>query len=131
MTDFFYFDYNLSIIKIIFNKKNAYGYQLIYNFDKSNGGHTNNIADMESFDIYHATFSNSLVATCSWDNTVKIWDMTSGLLKYTFDTTNGGHDYWVTELAVLENGDLASYTYTTLKIWDIRNGRLKFTFNIT
>ncbi len=43
--------------------------------------------------------------------TIKIWDVTTDKLKYTFDRSNGSHFKDATSLASLENGYLASGSY--------------------
>ena len=69
-------------------------------------------------------------ASGSFDRTVKIWNVTNGKLKYTFDESNGGHTEWVYSLASLENGYLASASRdNTVKIWDVTSGKLKNTFD--
>ncbi len=48
------------------------------------------------------------MASGSSDCSIKIWDLTQGSLKFTFDKTNGGHYNWISSLAYLGNGLLAS-----------------------
>jgi WD40 repeat protein len=94
-------------------------------FNVSNGGHTDYIRILLELE-------NGLLASGSWDETIKIWDPIQGKLKYTFGKSNGGHTDKVYCLALLENGYLASGSFDkTVKIWDITQGKLKFTFDST
>ena len=63
-----------------------------------------------------ATLPNGNLASGSNDNTVKIWNPSTGLLVYTLT----GHTSGVITLATLSNGNLASGSYdNTVKIWTI------------
>ena len=87
----------------------------------------------------HSSIVNSLVSlgngllasSGSWDKTVRVWNISTGKLRNTFDDTNGGHTDHVTSLAALGNGDLlASVSFDhSVKIWDIEKGALKYTFD--
>ena len=71
-----------------------------------------------------------LIASGSYDKTIKIWDTNKGDLKYTFDESNGGHNGPVWNLVPLKNGYLASGSLDfTIKIWNINSGSLKYTFD--
>ena len=73
---------------------------------------------------------NGFLASASWDKSIKIWNINSGNLVYTFNSSNGGHSDWVLPLAYLSNGYLASGSFdNTVKIWNLRTGRLVFTFD--
>ncbi|MBD2184912.1 serine/threonine-protein kinase [Aerosakkonema funiforme] len=65
------------------------------------------------------------LASGSFDDTIKIWDIRSGKLK----TTLTGHSNWVRSVAFSPDGQtLASGSRdNTIKIWDIRSGQLKTT----
>ena len=87
----------------------------MFTFDQTNGGHTAIVNSL-------ASLPNGLLSSCSYDSTIKIWDITSGQLKFTFDETNGGHTYGVNSLAMLNSGLLASGSSDeTMKTWDINN----------
>ena len=65
--------------------------------------------------------NNDNIASCSWDNSIKIWDQESGELL--FELT--GHTNSVFSLVLLPNGDLASCSADrTIRIWDLRSKRL-------
>ncbi|WP_347339541.1 WD40 repeat domain-containing protein, partial [Planktothrix sp. FACHB-1355] len=65
------------------------------------------------------------LASGSFDDTIKIWDIRSGKLK----TTLTGHSNWVRSVAFSPDGQtLASGSDdNTIKIWDIHSGKLKTT----
>ena len=110
----------LTIILFLYN----YAPQIVYTFDSSNGGHTGIISSIVSLDAQH------LLASGSWDATVKIWNLTTGTLIYTFDSSNGGHTKNVNCLAYLGNNLLASSSDdATVKIWNVSNGSLERTLN--
>ena len=70
-------DYTIKIWDVTIGK-------LKFNFDETNGGHTDSVVSLESLE-------NGYLASGSDNRTIKIWDITSGKLKFTFDTSNGGH----------------------------------------
>ena len=75
-------------------------------------GHNNNVRAL-------VELQNGDLASGSWDNSIKIWNSSTGLLKRTLI----GHTSWVSSLAVLQNGHLASGSADrTIKIWDRSNG---------
>ncbi len=77
-----------------------------------------------------ALSKKGLIASGSYDKTIKIWDTNKGHLKYTFDETNGGHNGPVWSLVPLKNGYLASGSLDfTIKIWNANTGSLKYTFD--
>ena len=62
-----------------------------------------------------AVLPDGTLASGSWDNTIKIWNTTTGDIIRTLT----GHSDWVRTLAVLPDGTLASgSTDTTIKIWN-------------
>ena len=96
----------------------------LYAFNSSNGGHTDVVTSL-------AKISISLIASASWDNSVKVWNLTTYSLKFTFDSTNGGHINKVNCLSFLKNGQLASGSSDfTVKLWDLSSGNLNFSFDI-
>lgn len=70
--------------------------------------------------------SNGLLASASWDKSVKLWSPTSGQLVRTLD----GHTGHVSNLAELKKlGYLLSSSYDKrVKMWDPNNGKLIRTF---
>ena len=63
-----------------------------------------------------AVLKNGNLASGSIDNTIKIWDTISGLLKVTLT----GHSGDIESLVVLPNGNLASASHDgTIKIWQL------------
>ena len=69
-----------------------------------------------------ATLPDGDLASASWDKTIKIWDLYTGVLKRTLM----GHKDMVDSLVVLLNGDLASSSHDqTVKIWNATTGSLK------
>jgi len=71
-----------------------------------------------------AVLQNGDLASGSFDQTIKIWDSSTGSLKRTLT----GHSDWVMSIAVLQNGDLASGSGDkSIKIWDSSTGSLKRT----
>jgi WD40 repeat protein len=70
------------------------------------------------------TLSNGNLESGSDDDTVKIWNITSGLLVY----TSTWHIWDVYTLVTLQNGNLASDSGdNTIKIWNTNTGKLVFT----
>jgi len=66
-----------------------------------------------------AVLSSERLASCSWDKTVKIWDVASGHCLATLQ----GHSSSVLGLAVLSSERLASCSWDkTVKIWDVASG---------
>jgi WD40 repeat protein len=64
---------------------------------------------------------NGDLISASSDRTIKVWDLTQGLVKRTLF----GHTNAVTSLLLLETGDLISGGLDGIKIWDTDNWRLK------
>ena len=78
------------------------------------------------------SLGNGLLASSgAWDKSVRVWNISTGRLRNTFDDTNGGHSERVSSLAMLGEGDLlaSGSDDRTVKIWDIRKGALKYTFD--
>jgi len=75
------------------------------------------------------TSSNNLVATCSDDNTVKIWNISTPS-NWILIRTYTGHTYQVNDLEWLNEGTIVSGSYEgTVKIWSICTGETQTTFN--
>jgi len=57
--------------------------------------------------------------SCSWDRTIKIWDLKSGMVLQTLT----GHQYVV--MQILMHGDqlISSSGDDTIKIWDLKSGK--------
>ena len=76
------------------------------------------------------SLENGYLASSSYDTTIKIWEINQGKLKFTFNSSNGGHSDYVNSLVALEDWYLASAADDwTVKVWDITQGKIKFTFN--
>ena len=73
-------------------------------------------------DAVALTASGDLLATGSWDNTVKLWDPRTGRLLQTLE----GHTSDVNAVALTANGDLlaSGSDDNTVKLWDPRTGAL-------
>ena len=73
------------------------------------------------------------MASGSFDTSVKVWNLSTGILKYTFDSTSAGHTNFVGALTFLKSTSLlasGSDDYL-VKIWDLSVGRLRYNFNHT
>ena len=58
----------------------------------------------------------------SWDNTIKIWNLTTGELQ-----TLSGHQNWIKDM-IVHKGLLISSSYDhTIKIWDLNTGTERYT----
>jgi WD40 repeat protein len=66
---------------------------------------------------------SQLLASASWDKTVKIWDATTGSCKQTLE----GHSYFVTSVAFSHDSQLLASASqdNTVKIWDANTGFCK------
>jgi WD40 repeat protein len=66
--------------------------------------------------------NGELLASGSYNNTIKLWDPTTGKLWQTLE----GHSCWVESVAFLPNGKLlVSSSYDkTVKLWDPTTGEL-------
>ena len=97
---------------------------LLHTFDKSNGGHSNQIRRL-------VVIKDNFLVSASLDKSIKIWDVNNGTsLKYTLEASNGGHQDAVVALAANEDMSLfaSGSADNTIKLWDysyIDNIRLK------
>ncbi len=74
--------------------------------------------------IKQSPFNNDLVATCSYDFTVKIWNITNWSLIRTYSD----HTQAVLGLEWINEDTIASGDeYYAIKIWSITTGETKFT----
>ncbi|KAI3048959.1 hypothetical protein CBS147353_11689 [Aspergillus niger] len=75
--------------------------------------------------IHSVAFSNNgqLLASGSWDNTIKLWDAATGAPKHTLE----GHSDWICSVAFSNNGQLLAFSSfdNTIKLWDAAMGTLK------
>jgi WD40 repeat protein len=77
--------------------------------------------------IKQSPFNTNYVATCSWDATVKIWNVSSSF-NWTLITTYSQHSYGPYGLEWLDNDTLASgSTDKTIKLWSPTTGQTKLT----
>jgi WD40 repeat protein len=85
--------------------------------------HSNSI-----YRIKQSPFNTNYVATCSSDQTVKIWNVSSSF-DWTLITTYSQHSSWVYALEWLDNDTLASAGSfdQTIKLWSPTTGQTKRT----
>jgi WD40 repeat protein len=78
--------------------------------------------------IKQSPFNTNYIATCSYDQTVKIWNVSSSL-NWTLITTYSQHSPGVYALEWLDNDTLASAGYfdKTIKLWSPTTGQTKLT----
>ena len=99
------------ILLINLNKK-LYGYELLSTLDKNIGGHEGEVTLLVGL-------KNGQLASTSVDHTIKIWDIKSSRLRYTFDWSNDGHTNFIDSMVLLPNGNLASGSGDfSVKIWN-------------
>jgi WD40 repeat protein len=75
--------------------------------------------------IKQSPFNTIYVATCSSDETVKIWKVSSSF-NWTLVTTYSQHSFWVYALEWLDQDTLASGSYD-IKLWSPTTGQTKRT----
>ena len=74
--------------------------------------------------IKQSPFNTNYVATCSWDTTVKIWNVSSSSFNWTLITTYSQHSSNVYGLEWLDNDTLASGSLDkTIKLWSLTTGQ--------
>ncbi len=77
--------------------------------------------------IKQSPFKTNYVATCSFDFTVKIWNVSSSL-SWTLITTYSQHSSYVYGLEWLDNDTFASGSFDkTIKLWSMTTGQTKRT----
>jgi WD40 repeat protein len=78
--------------------------------------------------IKQSPFNTNYVATCSWDKTVKIWNVSSSF-NWILITTYSQHSSWVSALEWLDSDTLATggYSDKTIKLWSLTTGQTKRT----
>jgi WD40 repeat protein len=77
--------------------------------------------------IKQSPFNTNYVATCSFDGTVKIWNVSSSF-DWTLITTYSQHTSWVRALEWLDSDTLASgWSDKTIKLWSMATGQTKRT----
>jgi WD40 repeat protein len=89
---------------------NIYDGNLISSFN----GHSGWINDLDQL-------SDDLLASSSWDSTVRIWNLTTNTCKFYLT----GHTNWAVGLKQINSQILASGSVdATIKLWDITSGQL-------
>jgi WD40 repeat protein len=57
----------------------------------------------------------------SWANTIKVWDLQNGTLKYSFNSQNGGHIYRIYALKLIETENSTTFASGSadgvIKVW--------------
>ncbi len=72
----------------------------------------------------------SRIASGSWDNTVQVWDVSSGRLLRSY--THSGYSTWINTLGWSPDGSRVSPpapTDQTVQVWDVSNGQLLRTYS--
>ena len=73
---------------------------------------------------------HNLLVSGSYDNTINVWDVNLGTLKYSFNSSKNGHSKEIFALAAINDDLFASGSFdNTIKVWDVKTGELKFTFD--
>jgi mono/diheme cytochrome c family protein len=90
---------------------------------RTSGGHTKEIVKV----AYHADPKNPLIATCSADMSVRLWNPVTGAALKTL----GGHSDWVYSVAISPNGQLIAGGAWNgeVRIWKVSDGNLAKSFN--
>jgi WD40 repeat protein len=80
--------------------------------------------------IKQSPFNTNYVATCSWDATAKIWNVSSSF-NWTLIRTYSQHSSYVVALEWLDQDTLASGSFDqTIKLWSPTTGQTKRTIQI-
>ncbi|MEG4854677.1 WD40 repeat domain-containing protein [Microcoleus sp. B5-D4] len=78
----------------------------------------------DSVNAVTVTADSKRAISGSWDNTLKVWDLTTGKEKFTLK----GHSDWVYVVGVSADGKrVISGSRDTLKVWDLTTGKEQFT----
>jgi WD40 repeat protein len=77
--------------------------------------------------------SREFLASSSFDESIKVWDIDRKELAYTFDQLNGAHSSYVLSLAHMELSDNiylgSGWEDGQVKVFDLKQKKLKFTFD--
>ena len=92
---------------------------LVCSFDTLNGTHRASVVTLVSL-------PNSLLASYAWDDTIKIWNVSSQSLLYTFKSIVGNGALSTIPLHYLGQNLLAAGGWRYIKVYDISIGVLKF-----
>ncbi len=87
---------------------------LKYTFDWTTNSHKDIIKSMSTF------ADGELLISGSFDTTIKVWNMKNGTLIKTFDSTNGGHTWYVeTVVQVARNVFASCGNDYDIKVWQL------------
>jgi WD40 repeat protein len=102
----------LSVPRLITKRENGWQTGMIILY-----GHTSVVRSVAF------SYDSLWIVSCSYDNTVRIWDATSGTIQYTLE----GHTSGVTSVAFSSDGlRIVSGSYDgTVRIWDANTGAMQ------
>lgn len=92
-----------------------------YTLHRTMGGHTGWV-----WSLAYSPIKDNIIASCSADNTIKLWDISMGICV----STMRGHSLDVYSVAFSPDGQMlvSGSEDSTVKIWDARTGRCLNTF---